>query len=257
MTLFQFSERTFRKLPLVQQHRKCALMLEKAYLFFHQKREQEGLRQVDFYNACTAWLTPPLSPLHQASPEVLSERFHFHASLGEIQRKEHNLLPCVQKGDRKQASPPLPFHVYLDHIRSAHNVGSILRTVEAFSLGTVYFSANMATPTHKQVRDAAMGADEWVSCKTQIALEDLPRPLIALETVPDGSSLWEWNWSLPCTLILGNEEVGCSEEALQTADAVIRIPLRGRKNSLNVANAFAIVASEVCRTHTTRSSSRR
>ena len=41
---------------------------------------------------------------------------------------------------------------------------------------------------------------------------------------------------------VGNEEYGCSKELLQEADMIINIPLRGVKNSLNVAQSFAVAA---------------
>ena len=49
------------------------------------------------------------------------------------------------------------------------------------------------------------------------------------------------------TFPLGNEEYGCSKETLAMADYLLTIPLYGRKNSLNVSNAFAIAAQEICR----------
>ena len=47
--------------------------------------------------------------------------------------------------------------------------------------------------------------------------------------------------------VLGNEERGCSTESIKSSDAYINIPLFGKKNSLNVACAFAIIASEISR----------
>jgi tRNA G18 (ribose-2'-O)-methylase SpoU len=49
------------------------------------------------------------------------------------------------------------------------------------------------------------------------------------------------------TLILGNEEYGISNESLKLADYIVEIPLFGAKNSLNVACAFAIAASQIRR----------
>ena len=49
------------------------------------------------------------------------------------------------------------------------------------------------------------------------------------------------------TLILGNEEYGISDKVLKEVDFLIKIPMMGRKNSLNIANAFAIAAYEIRR----------
>jgi tRNA G18 (ribose-2'-O)-methylase SpoU len=47
------------------------------------------------------------------------------------------------------------------------------------------------------------------------------------------------------TLIFGNEEFGISNQILSQVDHLVEIPLVGLKNSLNVANAFSIIASAI------------
>jgi len=134
--------------------------------------------------------------------------------------------------------------IFLDNIRSAHNVGSIIRTTEAFSLGKLIFGGITPLPTHKQVQDTAMGTADWVEWK-QGHVDEGPRPLIALETANDAIPIHEFSFPAECTIALGNEEYGCSDEILQKADAILQIPLYGRKNSLNVANAYACVAHQI------------
>ncbi|MGL5626862.1 MAG: TrmH family RNA methyltransferase [Candidatus Rhabdochlamydia sp.] len=66
-----------------------------------------------------------------------------------------------------------------------------------------------------------------------------------METVPNAPSLFEFSFPKECTLLLGNEEYGLSDQALSMADQAVQIPLYGFKQSLNVASAFAIVAAVV------------
>ncbi len=91
-----------------------------------------------------------------------------------------------------------------------------------------------------------MGTKEWVTCQYK-ALEACPKPLIAIETVADACPYYDFCFPDVFTLALGNEEYGLSEKVLKQADFAIQIPLYGRKNSLNVACAFAIIASEIAR----------
>jgi tRNA G18 (ribose-2'-O)-methylase SpoU len=93
-----------------------------------------------------------------------------------------------------------------------------------------------------------MGSFQWVEC-LQSPITDLPRPLIALETSPHAESCFKFRFPPQCCIALGNEEWGCSEKILEQADSLVRIPLRGYKNSLNVANAFAIAASIMIQQH--------
>ena len=92
-----------------------------------------------------------------------------------------------------------------------------------------------------------MKAWEWVSCYENASFEHLPKPLIALETTDNAISLYDFIFPTVFTIALGNEEYGCSSDVLKCADIILEIPLVGRKNSLNVANTFAIVASEIQR----------
>lgn len=204
---------------------------------------------LDGYNEVAQWLNLP--PLTSINSKHIADRYHHHLSQAKVQHKEHNLLPDIRRGDRSKAETPWPIAIYLDKIRSAHNVGSILRTVEAFSLGKVYFSDDMCFIDHKQLQDAAMGADKWVACHRGVSLESLPKPIIALETSDNAISLLDFIFPETFTLVLGNEEYGCSDTTLETADYLVEIPMRGHKNSLNVANAFAIASAEIIRQKTT------
>lgn len=234
--MFHFEQRKFSSLPKVQQHKKCAELLR----FLYETKQIHLLYQ---YNDLANWMgeNPP-SNLHEW--KVLSDQYHYHLRQANQSLKEHRLLPKIRKGDQiAKNTEPLPILIYLDQIRSAHNVGSILRTAEAFSLGTVHFSNQTPFADHKQVQDAAMGAEAWVSCKKGIIWSECPRPIIALETSAQATTIYNYSFPKSFTLILGNEEYGCSDESLREADHLLEIPLFGRKNSLNVANAFAIAAS--------------
>lgn len=240
-----FTKRKFLGLPLEQQHKKCAEVLRMA---FEEVMAGNASSNLSHYNEMAEWLT--LTPCTASDVKAIADRYHMHLQLASIQFKEHNLLPDIRQGDRSSGEPIWPIAIYLDHVRSAHNVGSIIRTVEAFSLGRIYFSEQTPFYTHKQVKDASMGTSEWVECIQGVQLESLPRPIIALETCQDAISLYEFVFPESFTLAVGNEEYGCSEHTLKNADYIVEIPLRGRKNSLNVANAFAIAVSEISKQRT-------
>ncbi len=198
------------------------------------------------YQEVLSWMGLPPTSI-PCNHQVLADRFHWHLQFTGSGCKEHRLL--VTHEDASEGEMPLPIAIYLDHIRSAHNIGSIIRTTEALRLGTIYCSEGMASVDHKQVRDAAMGSQDWIESHANTTLQALPRPVICLETSPQAMSLHEFVFPTAFTLVLGNEEYGCSNEALALADHILYIPLHGRKNSLNVANAFAIAGAEIRRQH--------
>lgn len=232
-----FTKRKFLNLPIETQHKKCAELLRQIY-----KNPQDEL--FGYYNEIQAWMEK--STLTENTQEMLSDRYHQHLKQADIHLTEHTLLPRVRLGDRKEPlAPQLEIHTYLDQIRSAHNVGSILRTVEAFHLGTVFFSEDTPNEMHSQVQKTAMGCSSSIDSIHKASVQDLPRPLVAFETSPDAIPLDQYPFPYPCCIAIGNEEYGLSKEVLTQADAVVEIPLYGRKNSLNVANAFAIAAAAI------------
>lgn len=229
---FCFQRQKFSSLPQKQQHKKCAEFL---------RHTLETGELLDSYNTLAFWME--LEPL-VADKKKLLDRYHLHLALSDTKLNEGSL--CISTQDKDSAAPFLPITIYLDRLRSAQNVGSILRTVEAFRLGKVVFSENMCTASHPQVQKCSMGASSWVTCE-QIPLDALPKPLIVLETVTSAPCYFDFCFPDSFTLALGNEEYGCSDAVLQRADHFIQIPLFGRKNSLNVACAFAIVAAEIAK----------
>ena len=233
-----FTKRRFLNFAVKQQHKKCAELLKIAY-------EGNFKEYLEYYNELLAWLSLP--PFHPNNKKDIADAYHRHLGESDVCFKEHNLLPSIRKGDLATKSADLPIDIYLDQIRSGHNVGSIIRTTEAFSLGKLYFSDDTPFIDNKKVIDAAMDAHHHVQSFQNIPLKKLTRPIIVLETSENAVSLYDFIFPEKFTLVVGNEEYGCREETLRVADYILEIPLRGHKNSLNVANAFAIVASEVLR----------
>ncbi|MBB64123.1 MAG: tRNA (guanine-N2)-dimethyltransferase [Waddliaceae bacterium] len=238
-----FSKKKFDLLSNEQKHKKSAELLRAIYDALLQKKN--CIEAEKHYNELQNWLISPL--LNIWTPETISQRYHEHLALCDQQHKEHNLLQSVKTEDRKEAAPLLDIHIYLDHIRSAHNVGSILRTTEAFGLGTLYFPESAINPEHSQVKKTSMGCSEWVEWHANAQLKKLHQPIIIAETSSVAIPLSDFIFPSQFTLVLGNEEYGCSQEVLDHADYIIEIPLSGRKNSLNVANAYTAIAYEISR----------
>ena len=90
-----------------------------------------------------------------------------------------------------------------------------------------------------------MGSYQLTKCYNKFDIEDLPRPIIGLDTSKSSVSIYDFIFPAEFTLILGNEEVGISSGMLKKLDYLIEIPMRGFKNSINVASAYAICAFEI------------
>jgi len=145
------------------------------------------------------------------------------------------------------------------NVRSLHNVGSIFRTADGAGVKKIYLTGYTPGPTDKfgkpipQFAKVSLGAEKFVAWEK---VKDVNRviknlrvegyKIIALEQSPKSVPYY----SLPTTyyklervaLIVGNEVRGLSPAILKKCDAVVDIPMRGRKESLNVSVAFGIAA---------------
>lgn len=237
----EFTRTKFLSLPVEKQHKMCARALNSIYKALLADKAPDTVPLTTY----ESWLGLP--KLEVFDRKTVADRYHMHLQKA---KAKCTFLPTVTHFDRVEGQKPWPIAVYLDQLRSAHNVGSILRTAEGFGLGPVYFSKDTPWIENKKVREASCDTHLALTCLRESRPENLPKPLVALETVAEASPLHGFTFPHTFTLAVGNEEYGCSDSTLAAADFLIQIPLRGRKNSLNVANAFAAAASEIFRQRT-------
>ncbi|MBT7166659.1 MAG: TrmH family RNA methyltransferase [Victivallales bacterium] len=159
----------------------------------------------------------------------------------------------VLQGDRLApfASDSLPVTVVLDRLRSAHNVGNVFRVVEAVRGERIVTCGYTATPPHPKLGKTARGCDVIVPCEHAATgveavrgLRETGRRVYAVETVEGAQSIWDVVFEFPCALVLGNEALGVSADALALCDGFVALPSLGVKNSINVGNCAAVVLYE-------------
>lgn len=140
----------------------------------------------------------------------------------------------------------------LHNIRSAHNVGAMFRTAECAGVKKIYLTGYTATPINrfgfpqKEIAKAALGAEilvPWEHLKsTRSLVARLKREgytIVALE-LHKKSVHYRKVKHKKIALIVGNEVTGVEESVLKSADVIAEIPLKGKKESLNVGTAFGI-----------------
>jgi tRNA G18 (ribose-2'-O)-methylase SpoU len=147
-------------------------------------------------------------------------------------------------------------YVVLDGLRSAFNVGSILRTSEAAGVRMVYLCGRTAHPPNAKLEKTALGAVNTVAWKYLKTTEDAVAELhdqgvrvIGVETIADSVPYTEFIFPNPVGLVFGHELYGISKPVLARLDKVVRIPMQGFKTSINVATACGIVLFEIVRQH--------
>jgi len=143
--------------------------------------------------------------------------------------------------------------VILEDVRSALNVGAIFRTCDAVLAEKLYLFGITPYPPHNKIPKTALGATEtvpWVYSKDRFAsIKDLSDtlPLVAIEITDQAIDLYEYKFPEKVGIVLGNEISGVSSETLDKCIAVVKIPMYGQKESLNVATSCGIVLYEIIR----------
>lgn len=138
----------------------------------------------------------------------------------------------------------LPLRLLLDNVRSMQNVGSLLRTSDAFRVEEVVMAGITGIPPHKEISKTALGAEDSVSwrhvddaCAECLRLQAEGWSVCVLEQAEGSENLACFTPSPGerCLLVVGNEVDGVDQRIVDLADHVLEIPMQGVKHSLNVA----------------------
>ncbi len=148
-----------------------------------------------------------------------------------------------------KAQEKLPVIILLDNVRSMHNVGSVFRTADGFSVEKVVLCGITAQPPHREIEKTALGATQSVDWEhmddTLLAIDkyrNLGYEIIAIEQAKDSIMLNTFKPLLTnkYVLIFGNEVNGVSDDAMQKIDSCIEIPQFGTKHSFNIVISAGI-----------------
>ncbi len=156
--------------------------------------------------------------------------------------------------DAFRRAEKLPLVVVLDNVRSLHNVGSVLRTADAFRIERVVMCGITAVPPSPEIHKTALGAEDVVAWEyfadTLEAVEGLKSQgytVYAVEQVRGSYKLGEHAFSegKKYALVLGNEVKGVRQDVVDACHGALEIPQYGTKHSLNVSVTAGIVMWEV------------
>ena len=181
-------------------------------------------------------------------------------------KRDQSCLKKVEKNEDRGKS----LAVLLDNIRSAWNVGSILRSADGFGFAQAFLCGITPTPDNETVTKTSLGAEDsvpWSYHKDAVklvkglkdegwkvcALEEDQRAIaiegastsIGLDAARSTNSSAHFSpdaFRERRVLIVGNEVTGVDPGLLELCDNILYIPMRGEKKSFNVAIAFGIAA---------------
>lgn len=145
-----------------------------------------------------------------------------------------------------------PLLCVVEGVEKPGNLGAILRTADAAGVDGVIVSEGATDLHNPNVVRASLGA--WFTvplCEAPIAdtfafLKERHIQIVAAD--PYGERLFtDVDMTRPVAIVLGAEDTGLSAAARQSADVLVRIPMRGQMDSLNLSTSAALLLYEVMR----------
>lgn len=151
--------------------------------------------------------------------------------------------------------------IILHDLRSAHNVGSILRSSDAFGVDSVFIGGYSPYPDipgdqrlphirskqTKLIAKTALGAEKSVRIEKyediHLLIGSLKKQgvtVLALEQDSSSTQLTDYHQKNDIAILIGREVKGIDHELLEECNDIIEIPMKGTKESLNVSVATAI-----------------
>ena len=135
-----------------------------------------------------------------------------------------------------------PFHVAIENLEHDFNIGSIVRTANAFLANEIHIVGRK-----RWNRRGAMVTDRYQHIRHHESVNQLKAwaveagiPIIGIDNVPASTPLEQFDLPEECVLFFGQEGTGLAPEAIDACDAVVSIAQYGSTRSINVGAAAAI-----------------
>ena len=147
------------------------------------------------------------------------------------------------------------FHITLicDNVTNTPNIGSLFRISDALGVEELIFCGENLQ-LGKRMKKTSRSTEKYVSHKVESDILQVVTSLkakryiiIALEITDSSISLDDFilNTNQPIALIIGNENIGVSEDILKLADEIVHIKMFGENTSMNVVQATSITLYEL------------
>ena len=138
----------------------------------------------------------------------------------------------------------------LDHIEDPHNLGAIVRTVEAAGIDGIILPLNRSVSVNETVMKTSVGALYNVKICQVTNLNNTIKYLKKkgfwlYGADMDGENYSQIDYQDKCCLVIGNEGKGLSRIVQESCDYIVSIPMNGKVNSLNASVAAGILVYEV------------
>ena len=200
--------------------------------------------------ARSGWDSPLLHEAEAQGAALYSAQDALFRLASEVETPQNVIFSCAQPQWTADALDSVSQALLLDGLQDPGNLGTILRTAEAFALGAVVLCEGCADPFSPKVVRSTMGAVFRLPCVALPLAEAVAR-LRRNGLAVYATALHEDSEPLPsvpleqAAVIIGSEGRGVTRQAIDLSDRRVIIPMHGRAESLNAGVAAAIVIYEM------------
>lgn len=144
-----------------------------------------------------------------------------------------------------------PLLLLLDSIQDPQNVGAILRSAECFGVDGILITSHQSSPITETVEKTSAGAINYLKIAKITNLNQEIGFLkdngfwIVGSTLDNSQEYTTVDYKMPVALVVGNEEKGIRKLVADNCDFLVRIPMKGKIQSLNVSVAAGILLAEI------------
>ncbi len=145
-----------------------------------------------------------------------------------------------------------PLIIVLETVEKPGNLGAILRTADAANYDAVLVCDNQTDIYNPNVIRSSLGCiftNQVVSCTSEEAIRWMKEKKIRIYStaLTATKSYHQTDYTLPTAIVMGSEANGLTDLWLKESDKLIKIPMRGKVDSMNVSASAAIVMYEALR----------
>ena len=165
------------------------------------------------------------------------------------EQKYYDLYEIISESKKSQ----YPLLLILDSIQDTHNVGAILRSADCSGVDGIIITKNNSAPINETVVKTSAGASEHVKITL---INNLAQTIDELKQkgfwivgsyLEGAKDYTKVDYKVPIALIVGNEEKGIRKLTADKCDYLVRIPMKGKIQSLNVSVATGVLLFEILR----------
>lgn len=193
----------------------------------------------------------PVQKSSRRNLDELTEKGKHQGVMAYVAPKDYVPIEDLLNLAQKRGEQPLL--VALDHLEDPHNLGAILRVVDAMGAHGVILTKARSVSLSATVGKTSAGAMEYVPVarvsnltQTLLQLKKQGLWIAGLEGAAK-ESIYNLDWKMPMVLAVGTEGKGLSRLVRDNCDFLVKIPMKGQINSLNASVAAAVALYEGAR----------